>query len=182
MLERIVVLVFAMLSHFAPGLDRRADKKPVVGIATLAMDPEVRLTPEELATMVVYGSLESWMKDRPHPYSWDSKGGVSCGFLQEPCGFVQGATDARQARWWIDVEREAGLANLDSSPKRAAYRTRLAKKLLREIRECPWHAHLLDEVFGKKVDTDATPYGTLIPTAFDNPHLSRTVLFADVAE
>jgi hypothetical protein len=143
-LAQVTALVLALLAHFSPGLARSADRAAVTGIARAAVDLSV--TPDELSTLVVYAALESGVKDHPRAWSWDARRAVSCGMLQEPCSFVKEADDAAQARYWIISERQAGLASVDSDPKRAARRQKLAEKVLEEVASCPWHAGLLEPI------------------------------------
>lgn len=144
MLSTTFALVLALATHFSPGFARHADRTVLEGIARAAADPELAMTRQELALLVVYATLESGLRDRPLATSWDARAHVSCGMLQEPCSFVERATDEMQARYWIRIERQAGLANLDSSPSRAARRTKLAERLLEGVNECPWHHALLE--------------------------------------
>jgi hypothetical protein len=156
MLKDAAALILAMLTHFAPGMSRYADRSVVVGLASAASDPALHMTREELAIEVVYGAFEGQFRDHPpHAYSWDAKSGVSCGFLQERCWYTKDHSDEEQATWWLHNERAAGLASVDSSPTRAAQRTRLAHRILKGVEDCPWHAALLAKVFPPSEDGDA---------------------------
>jgi hypothetical protein len=123
-------LVLLMLSHIIPGSDRTADPSVTSAIVVIANDPKVAMTPREFALMVTYDDLESMAHEHPISWSWDSKAGVSCGSLQLPCGFVQHATVLQQHYYWLRELRAAGLASLDSDPKRAAKREARAMKVL----------------------------------------------------
>ncbi len=142
-LETITVLILASCAHLSPGFERRAERSVVHAIAAVAADPELRVTPHELAVLVTYAALESGMSSRPMAFSWDARAHVSCGYLQEPCGFVDHASLEEQARYWIREERAVGLASVDSDPRRAGRRERRADRVLESIAGCPWHAALL---------------------------------------
>lgn len=88
---------------------------------------------EDAALIGVYARLESGASEHPTPASWDSRAGVSCGALQMPCWFVRKHPLEEQVRTWIRWAREGGLAALDSSPRRAAERERVAREVLAGI-------------------------------------------------
>jgi hypothetical protein len=142
-LEQASAFILAVLMHLSPGLSRSADKGVVRAMAVVAADPEMNVTLEELTDETVYAALESLVSAHPRAFSWDARGHVSCGYLQEPCGFVDHASLEEQSRYWLRIYRAAGLAALDSNPKRAARRQRLAAKIVKELKGCPWHAGLM---------------------------------------
>ena len=123
-------LVLLMLSHIIPGSDRAADPSVTNAIVVIANDPKVAMTPREFALMVTYDELESGAHEHPVSWSWDSAAGVSCGSLQLPCGFVKTASVVQQHYYWLRELRSAGLASLDSDPKRAVKREARAMKAL----------------------------------------------------
>ena len=125
-------LLFAIFAHIAPGANRAVEPAVVDAIVSAAGDETLSMTHEELALVATYAWLESRGRLVPRPESHDSRDGISCGMLQEPCAIVRRSTPAEQVRLWIRWEREAGLAALDSSPKRAARREALAEKALRD--------------------------------------------------
>ena len=173
-----VKLVFTMISHVVPGAQRYAERAPIAGLARAAVDPALHMTPKELAELSVYGELEGQFRDHPHAYSWDAKGGVSCGYLQEPCWYVKDHDDEAQARWWIHNVRAAGLADVDSSAKRANYRARIAVKLLQVLEECPWHRGMLGQVFEEQGEAAPEIAGlTLVPTLEPTSRFARLRLF-----
>ena|GEM_PF-3553201 len=123
-------LVLLILSHIVPGSDRTADRSVVNAIVIIANDPKVAMTPKEVALMVTYDDLESGAHEHPVSWSWDSTAGISCGSLQEPCSFVKTASVVQQHYYWLRELRAAGLASLDSDPKRAAKREARAMRAL----------------------------------------------------
>ncbi len=123
-------LVLLMLSHIIPGADRAADPSVVNAIVVVANDPKVAMTRQEFADMVLYDELESGAHEHPVSWSWDASAGVSCGSLQLPCGFVKRASVVQQHYYWLRELRAAGLASVDSDPKRAAKREARAMKAL----------------------------------------------------
>lgn len=88
-------------------------------------------TAEDAALLVVYGVHESGLSERPSPWSWDARAGVSCGFLQLRCN-LSGSPEADARTWLANVHR-VGLAVVDSSPRRAAQRWDEALALLRRV-------------------------------------------------
>jgi|SRR5208282_1228781 len=181
MLEQTIALVYALLTHLSPGMAKAADRTAVVGLARAAEDPEFKMTREELADEVVYGALESRFKDHPRAWSWDARGGVSCGYLQEPCWYVKDHDDEAQARWWMGNERAAGLASVDSDPKRAARRAKIARRLLAEIESCPWHGALLAAVFPEKRDVPAAHAEMGFLGGYPSRRLARLTFFVNLS-
>ena len=125
-MTNLKILVLAILSHLTPGADRAAE--PAVVDAIVAVGDEA--TQKEVALLTTYAWLESRAKAEPRPWSWDAKANVSCGAWQEPCGFVRTHSVTDQARYWLRELRAAGLASLDSDPKRAARREARAMRAL----------------------------------------------------
>lgn len=126
----IKALVLAILAHLTPGAERAAEPAVVDAIVVVASDAKTAMTRKELAEMTTYDLLESGASEHPLSWSWDSAAGVSCGSLQLPCSFVRKASVVEQHYYWLRELRTAGLASLDSSPKRAARREALAMKAL----------------------------------------------------
>ena len=89
-------------------------------------------TPEEAALLVIYGVHESGLSEHPRAWSWDARGGVSCGWLQLRCGLS--STPEADARTWLANVRAVGLAAVDSSATRAERRRREAVELLGRVR------------------------------------------------
>ena len=87
---------------------------------------------EDAALLVVYGVRESGLSEHPAPWSWDARTGVSCGPWQLRCSLS--STPEADARTWLRLVRASSLASVDSSPKRAAWRERLAMSLLSRVR------------------------------------------------
>jgi hypothetical protein len=81
------------------------------------------------AVLVVYAHRESHWTVRPRPWSWDARAGVARGPWQlwGPAGSL-GLTG--QASAWLSSVQSAGLAGVDSSPRRAARRARIAAGLV----------------------------------------------------
>lgn len=127
-MTNLKILVLAILSHLTPGADRAAE--PAVVNAIVAVGDEA--TPKELSLLTLYAWYESRARVEPVAWSWDAKASVSCGAWQEPCAFVRTHSVVEQARYWLRELRAAGLASLDSSPKRAAKRTALAAQALQD--------------------------------------------------
>jgi hypothetical protein len=90
---------------------------------------------ELLNTMAYYVAKESNVSEYPIAFSWDAKAGVSCGILQEPCAFVKTHSLKEQGIWWIKSVHDAGLASVDSDPKRAKARKLEVKKVLEKIQK-----------------------------------------------
>src|SRR5271168_1419855 len=128
LMTNLKILVLAILSHLTPGADRAAE--PAVVNAIVAVGDEA--TSREVALLTTYAWLESRARTEPVAWSWDAKANVSCGPWQEPCGFVRTHSVADQARYWLRELRTAGLASLDSSPRRAARREAYALKALED--------------------------------------------------
>lgn len=82
-------------------------------------------TPQEAALMTLYAALES-------DYRHDAKGdgGKSCGEWQQQCVRVADLTTRQRAKLWIYDVLHFGLAEVDSSPARAAQRLARANDLL----------------------------------------------------
>jgi len=98
---------------------------------------EVKATPEELSLVVTYMRYESGFQLNPKATSWDAKAHVSCGLLQEPCGFVEGHSVKEQVEYWLREYRAVGLASLDSSRERAEKRKLIAAQALKFAMEEP---------------------------------------------
>ncbi len=113
-------LVLAILAHISPGANKIAE--PAVVDAIVAVGGEA--TTGELALLTLYAWKESMAQANPIPWSWDAHAHVSCSVWQEPCAFTATHSLADQARYWLRELRTAGLASLDSSPKRAVRRAR----------------------------------------------------------
>jgi hypothetical protein len=119
-------LVLAILTHLTPGADRAAEPAVVDAIVSVGDEATLR----EVALLTTYAWLESRAKVQPRPWSWDAKANVSCSYLQIPCAVARRLSLADQARYWLRELRAAGLASLDSSPKRAERRETYAMKAL----------------------------------------------------
>ena len=55
------------------------------------------------ADVLTYAQAESGMSEHPHPFSADSRAGISCGLLQEPCRIVHRATLEGQVLYWRNL-------------------------------------------------------------------------------
>lgn len=82
------------------------------------------------AHMVLYSHAESHWTINPRPWSWDARAGIAHGPWQ-----LWGRPELtleEQARAWLHNVEAAGLASVDSSPRRAARRAVRAARLLTE--------------------------------------------------
>lgn len=80
------------------------------------------------AVLTVYSHAESHWAINPKPCSWDSLAGVARGPWQLWYGGDAPLGD--QARTWLHIVQQAGLASVDSSPARARKRAARAARLL----------------------------------------------------
>jgi hypothetical protein len=128
-MTNLKALVLAIFAHITPGADRAAEPAVVSAIVTVGDEA----TTEEIALLTVYAWKESMAQANPRPWSWDAKAQKSCSVWQEPCSFTRTHSLVEQARWWLDSVRRAGLASVDSSPKRARVRTELAMSILKQV-------------------------------------------------
>src|SRR5271166_3077072 len=125
-------LVLAIFAHLSPGADHTAEPAVVDAIVAAVGDESLEVTGKELALVVTYAWLESRAHLVPRPESGDSLNGTSCGMLQEPCVIVHRSSPTEQVRLWLRWEREAGLASVDSSARRASRREALAVQALQD--------------------------------------------------
>jgi hypothetical protein len=126
----IHALVLALFAAIHPGADRAAEPAVVDAIASATRDPA------ELALLVEFAWRESEAKEDPAPRSHDARDLTSCGYLQEPCGFVRTHSLVAQSRYWLRLYREGQricpaepLAPLSGGCRRAA---KLAHRRQRE--------------------------------------------------
>ena len=125
----------AIVLAIASQLGRGTPSPPVVDAIASGCEQEAARHPVDagacVALVTTYVALESGYLTRPHAWSWDAKGGVSCSVLQLPCAISR--DPASDVRTWLTNLRRSSLASVDSSPRRAAHRQRLAEKLLARV-------------------------------------------------
>jgi hypothetical protein len=130
----VISLWTAVHPSFGHGVGReRIANALVEAMSEARVSSEFTNSRELLATMAYYVARESNVNEYPAAFSWDAKAGVSCGILQEPCAFVKTHGLKEQALWWLKNVHDAGLASVDSDPKRAAKRLKEVKRLIEQI-------------------------------------------------
>ena len=80
------------------------------------------------AVLVTYAWYESRWRLEPRPESPDARAGKARGPWQE--WLADGLTLDQQAARWLYCVQRAGLASVDSSPRRASHRAQVAATLL----------------------------------------------------
>lgn len=116
-------------------LHRGTPSRQIVTAIVDGCEHETKIAPTDVeacvALVTVYVALESGYLTNPIPWSWDAKAGRSCGILQLPVCSLP-SSPARDVMTWLSMVRRSSLASVDSSSKRAAQRSALAERLLRE--------------------------------------------------
>ena len=131
----LVALVLRALHLLHPGLERAGDAQDVAEAIAGAVVADAGNAPltgshaQDAVLLAVYAAHESGLRMHPPAESWDARARVSCGAWQLRCSLTRGTLE-EQARTWLRLARTGGLAALDSSPTRAARRTRVASRLL----------------------------------------------------
>lgn len=124
--QQLVVLVFAVWNQLHAS--QSADARRIADAIASAVEAErVPASGEshavDAALLGDYAFHESGLSEHPAPWSWDARGGLSCGFLQLRCYLVDRQSLVQQAATWLGALRAAGLAKgVDSSPARARAR------------------------------------------------------------
>jgi len=123
----ILALWCAINPSLSKGPERLAIAKAIAAVHVGPAQGAVLLGEGHLHDALVeayYAAKESEVRRFPVAQAWDAKAHVSCGFLQEPCTFVDAhlGDDAAQARWWAKEVGLRGIASVDSSPSRAKAR------------------------------------------------------------
>lgn len=128
-LTPIAALVLAIWHALAPGAERLPQAPAIAAaIETAVSEDAVRGyvdVPLEAAVLAVYTVRESSLRPGVR-----GDGGASCGVLQLRCALVRGLSLTDQVRLWLRLVHASSLGSVDSSPKRAARRERLAERLL----------------------------------------------------
>ncbi len=108
--EELRALVFAVWAALHPGplpadADPIADALVAATLQRAGEAPALGSLELDLATMAVYVEGESQIHVEPQPWSWDARGRISCGMLQERCDFVRFHSLADQASRWLQLAR-----------------------------------------------------------------------------
>ena len=128
-------LLALVLSVLGPGPDAAIIAPELVAAVQHRVDgghaPVTSSPTLDLVLVATYVRLESRATIAPDPKSHDAHDRTSCGILQLRCDLVRGRTLAEQARQWLWCVERSSLADVDSSPSRAAHRLELARATLR---------------------------------------------------
>src|SRR5208337_2475514 len=117
----IHALVLAIWHLMAPGAEHLASATRVADAIEATSGGDERVA----ALMGVYAWRESSLQ--PNVVG---DGGRSCGIWQMACARIAGLSLEQQAALWLRDVQASSLAAVDSSPRRAARRARLAESLL----------------------------------------------------
>jgi hypothetical protein len=115
-------VVLALFAALTPGAERAVELSVVDAISATAE------TRQDAALLAVYAWHESQGREAPPAQSWDARALVSCGAWQLRCAIHRDAL--ADARTWLALVRSAGLAAVDSSPRRALRRAREAEAIV----------------------------------------------------
>jgi len=119
-------LILALWALLAPGSQRFPSAVEIADAITFAVEGDETTA----SKMAVY----AWKESNLRPFV-TGDGGRSCGVWQMACSRIAGKSVREQAVLWLRDVRESSLASVDSSPKRAAAREALARRLLDRVHE-----------------------------------------------
>jgi hypothetical protein len=122
-------LVLSLWHLLSPGAERLPQAPAIARAIETAVSEDFARgyvdAPLEAAVVAVYAARESSLRPGVR-----GDGGKSCGLLQLRCSLVRGMTLTEQVRLWLRLVHASSLGSVDSSPKRAARRLRIASRLL----------------------------------------------------